>query len=304
MPLVNESHSCKSSESTLLPQRDQHGIIVWLNLQQSYILSDAVVVAGVENSPFVPLNERNKQRETAKWLTLHEVAVIPTITAEFFAGTIQPFIFQLIFYHTFWVLSQPTSPPPSCSENNVQDWKWTSLYPTLIKGEGRSAWSPKNVFYMCIEIIIIIIIIIIIMFLLYDKLVYMRVTVIRWPNMCRQLLRKMTANVFSITEVVSNLSWDTSAQQEKKLDWSGWEPNTIIDDCGVPKPTLVHEEIRHVLRHENSLFGMVDRFKWCPLKGIFLRMPLSSVKGVIISWWKKKVHLGAKRSTQRPGFVN
>ena len=66
-----------------------------LHLQQSYILSDAVVVEGVEITPFVPLNERNKQRETAKWLMLHEVAVIPTVMAKLF-GTIQPFIFQLI----------------------------------------------------------------------------------------------------------------------------------------------------------------------------------------------------------------
>ena len=132
----------------------------------------------------------------------------------------------------------------------------------------------------------------------------MRVTVIRWPNMCRQLLRKMTANVFSITEVFLNFSWVISAQQEKRLDWFSWEPNTIIDDRGVPKPTLVHEEIRHVLRHENSLFGMVDRFTCYPLKGIFLRMPLSSVKGVIISWWKKNVNLGAKWFMRRPGFVN
>ena len=132
----------------------------------------------------------------------------------------------------------------------------------------------------------------------------MRVTVIRWPNMCRQLLRKMTANVFSITEVVTNLSWDISAQQEERLNWFSWEPNTIIDDRGVPKPTLVHEEIRHVLRHENRLFGMVDRFTCYPLKRIFLRMPLSSVKGVIISWWKKNVNLGAKWFMRRPGFVN
>ena len=132
----------------------------------------------------------------------------------------------------------------------------------------------------------------------------MRVTVIRWLNMFRQLLRKMTANVFSITEVVSNLLWVISAQQKERLDWFSWEPNTIIDDCGVPKPTLVHEEIRYVLRHENSLFGMVDRFTRCPLKGIFLRMPLSSVKGVIVSLWKKNVNLGDKQSTRRPGFVN
>ena len=115
------------------------------------------------------------------------------------------------------------------------------------------------------------------------------VTVQYWEYEYGLLLRKMTANVFSITEVVSNLSWVISAQQEERLDWFSWEPNTIIDDCGVLKPTLVHEEIRHVLCHENSLFGMVDRFKWCPLKGIFLRMPLSSVKGVIISWWKKEM---------------
>ena len=168
--------------------------------------------------------------------------------AKFF-GKIQPFIFQLICYHFL----QP--PPP--------------LYVWIIKE------FVKN--YRLVKLV-----------LLYNNLVYMRVTVIRWPNMCRQLLRKMTANVFNITEVVSNLSWVISAQQEKRLDWFSWEPNTIIDDRGVPKPTLVHEEIRHVLRHENSLFGMVDRFTCYPLKGIFLRMPLGSVKGVIISWWKKK----------------
>ena len=108
-------------------------------MQQSYILSDAVVVAGLENSPFVPLNKRNKQRETAKRLTLHEVAVIPTIMAKLF-GKIQPFIFQLIFYHFL----QP--PPP--------------LYVQIIKE------FVKN--YRLVKLV-----------LLYNNLVYMRVTVIR-----------------------------------------------------------------------------------------------------------------------------
>ena len=263
-----------------------------LHLQQSYILSDAVVVAGVEISPFVPLlstNETNKGKlpNGLRYMkSLLYQQSWPNFLEQFSFSSFSSFV--IIPSRFFCNLHPPPPPTIQCCLGEMK-WKqraglkWTSLYPTLIKsakGVLYVYWDKKKKNLNGCRLVKLL--------LQYDKVVYMRVTVIRWLNMFRQLLRKMTANVFNIMEVVSNLSWVISAQQEKRLDWFSWEPNTIIDDRGVPKPTLVHEEIRHVLRHENSLFGMVDSFTCCPLKGIFLRMPLSSVKGVIISWWKKK----------------
>ena len=63
----------------------------------------------VEDQERMRFNERDKQRDTARWLTLYQVAVIPTIMDKFF-GTIQRFIIQLTFYLIFCVLLQPPSP--------------------------------------------------------------------------------------------------------------------------------------------------------------------------------------------------